>query len=470
MSMHDRRYAARPGAATAVNPTHEVAAPAVGRTTRVPPLADQDQPRPPLFAGDPQWEAIDAAEAAAPPLPSDALAAASTARRGAEPGAVPPEPPAHAIEVTGDGEREAGPAAAPHEPHDPLHIGNHTNPHAAPFERTIKRGDQHVARHDAYNHSVHSDRASANVIGRPGAVSHGHGVFQVTDTKYADGTTIENATVRYTYTARGNVNIAAPFDVIHKNELYSINYNAPHLSAREKHEIAKEKAQGRKSRLALDAAMPRKLLIDGHEKWCVLSWNGTNSSAWLPVDQIKGNRQQILADVARTARKEDPALKLSPSTPYIIRDDHVGLPDDRHPGDRGRVLGPRFRTGDNVHDYLLKDDHDSSKPVFGADGRPEDKKELRRFVSICMNLPAGSTPPVAVDIALAGDTFFAFNDAKFHREVAVYESGAERSRRRQMWVFGHLGKQKGGSGPDAHEMVPDHARAGWVPLRVLRLP
>jgi hypothetical protein len=230
-------------------------------------------------------------------------------------------------------------------------------------------------------------------------------------------------------------------------------------------------------RLALNPSMPRQLLINGSETWCVLSWidGEGGGAAWLPLHALKGDTKrltQIHHDVDRRAHREDPSLKLSPSTPYIIRDDAVGQadaqdnPKDKHGKTHGRVLAPGARSGDNVSHYLEKD---ITKPDF-TNGQPNGKTVKRGFVALSMNLPEGRTPPVAVDTALAGDTFFAFNDPKFHREVAVYENGAHQSHRRQTWVFGHLGMQKGGSGPDKATMVPDPNRAGWVPLRVLKLP
>lgn len=435
-----------------------------------------------MFEAEPRWEPIDPAEVSEPPLPSASLARASRATSsggGASP-SVPASLPPDALLVTGaqDGGAAEPVAAEPTaeaaaHPADPLHVDHHTDPHAAPFEH--KGAPRHAPARDGYNRgAVHSDHASAHVFGRPGVVSHGHGIFQIkSDTRYGDGTTIQNDTVRYTYTAHGDVNVATPFDVIHKTKLLSVNTHA-HLGPKDQAKAKQEKDEGRTMRLALNPAEPRKLSIDGHEKWCVLSWvdGGGGGAAWIPVSELKGNTHQIRVDVAKEAKHEAPSHKLSPSTPYIIRDDAVGHadttqdePKDKHGKSHGRVLAPGAKGGDNVSHYLEKD---ISKSAFDH-GKPTGGTETRRFVALCMNLPEGPTPPVAVDTALAGDTFFAFNDAKFHREVAVYENGAHHSKRRQMWVFGHLGKHDGkGKDPDA--MVPDPARAGWVPLRVLRLP
>jgi hypothetical protein len=79
-----------------------------------------------------------------------------------------------------------------------------------------------------------------------------------------------------------------------------------------------------------------------------------------------------------------------------------------------------------------------------------------------MNLPSDHAPPVAVDTAIAGDSFFVMRDKSFHRQTPVYENGKHRSNKLLHWVFGHLGML------DAHgKLVPDPSRRGWVPLRVL---
>jgi len=185
------------------------------------------------------------------------------------------------------------------------------------------------------------------------------------------------------------------------------------------------------------------------------------------VKALTGDTHQIRMDVKHRADREDPSLKLAPSTRYVVRSDAVGEADPIDKRHDGRVLAPGAKGGDNVSHYLEKG---IGKPEFDAAGKLTGKRVKKHFVAVCMNLPEGRTPPVAIDTALAGDSFFAFNDKKFHREVAVYENGASKSYVRQTWVFGHLGRAKGGTGPDAAEMEPDPHRAGWVPLRVLRLP
>lgn len=430
-------------------------------------LASDDHARLPMFAATPQWEPIDPAEVAEPPLPPLAVSARSAAGPRAEATSVPSTPTPDAIPVGSDAEPAAAASAAgtaaAHP--DPLHIGGHTDAHAGPFERKLKgkHGDHHAARVDAYNRgTVHSDHASAHVFGRPGVVSHGHGLFR-----------LKKDTVRYTYTAHGQVNVAAPFDVVHKDKLLSINSKAPHLNAHDKAKHKKEVHDGRSMRLALNPAMPRQLNIDGQDTWCVLSWidGEGGGAAWLPVKNLVGNTSQIRHDVGDLAKREGPLTKLAPSTPYLIRDDAVGQADeqdlkrDKHGTPHGRVLSAGAKSGDNVSHYLEKD---IRKPEFQG-STPTGHTVSRGFVAICMNLPEGRPPPVANDTALAGDTFFVFNDKKFHREVAVYENGAHLSHRRQTWVFGHAGKQHGGTGPDAATMAPDPARAGWVPLRVLKV-
>ncbi|HEX4420808.1 MAG TPA: hypothetical protein VH165_22990 [Kofleriaceae bacterium] len=420
-----------------------------------------------MFAGaSPAWETIDPAEVAEPPRPPVSAHAAPRAEAAAAgPESVPATPTADALPVTREAATPAtsaapaAPATAAHAPADPLHIGGKTDAHGGPFERELgtKHHDQHAAALDAYNRgTVHSDKASAHVFGRPGAVSHGHGIFQ-----------LKKDATRYTYTAQGKTNVAVPFDVIAKDKLESINPVASHESAKDKATHKKEVAEGKTVRLALNPSTPRQLQIDGVETWCVLSWADGfgGGAAWLPVKDLAGNTSQIRHDVAARAKKEDPSTALSPSTRYVVRDDAIGQADAKDLERKGRVLAAGAHGGDNVSHYLEKD---SSKPEF-KDGKKDGHNVQRGFVAVCMNLPEGRTPPVADDTALAGESFFAFNDAKFHREVAVYENGAKSSHRRQTWVFGHLGKTKGGSGADAADMQPDPNRAGWVPLRVLKL-
>lgn len=429
--------------------------PKIGGSPRVPQRAVDDPARGPMFAGGaPAWEDV-AAEEAEPARPSSSPKAEARAAV-AEPDSVPPQPPADALSVGGEPAEARAASAAPR---DPLHTTGHDDPHAGPYERKLAHGEkQHHAAVDAYNRGgVHSDQATAHSFGRPGVVSHGHGIFQ-----------LKHDATRYTYTAQGKTNVASPFDVIAKDKLESVNPVAPHLS---KHDKAKHEAElkaGKTVRLALNPSTPRQLQINGVETWCVLSWADGfgGGAAWLPVKDLVGNTSQIRHDVAALARKEDPSTKLSPSTRYVIRADKVSQADAKDKAHDGRVLAAGAHSGDNVSHYLEKA---TRKPEFGADGAPTGKHVQRGFVAICMNLPEGHVPPVADDTGLPGDSFFAFNDGKFHREVSVFENGKKTSTRRQTWVFGHLGRAKGGSGPDAAELEPDPKRAGWVPLRVLEL-
>src|SRR5882724_3622030 len=134
----------------------EPAGPKVGGTTLTQQLALEDHTRRPMFEADPQWEPIDAAEVAEPPLPSPGVTTGNAATTRAAPATVPSAPTADAVPVAG-------------EPADPLHVGNHTNAHAGPFERKLTQGDHHRPALDAFNRgTVHSDHASAHVFGRPG--------------------------------------------------------------------------------------------------------------------------------------------------------------------------------------------------------------------------------------------------------------------------------------------------------------
>lgn len=80
-----------------------------------------------------------------------------------------------------------------------------------------------------------------------------------------------------------------------------------------------------------------------------------------------------------------------------------------------------------------------------------------------MNLPSQGTPPVAIDTTKPGDVFFIPDGKQFRREIAIYQLRGTRSRRRQTWVYGMVGKQ------DAQRTwQPDDKRRGWVPLRVVK--
>jgi hypothetical protein len=87
---------------------------------------------------------------------------------------------------------------------------------------------------------------------------------------------------------------------------------------------------------------------------------------------------------------------------------------------------------------------------------PRDRQHLQ-------SLPQPHTPPIAIDIARAGDPFFALKDPSFTRPVAVYANHAKYSTRQMSWVFGFVGKLENGT------WKADHTRRGWVPLRTLAL-
>jgi hypothetical protein len=59
------------------------------------------------------------------------------------------------------------------------------------------------------------------------------------------------------------------------------------------------------------------------------------------------------------------------------------------------------------------------------------------------------------------DTFFVPKGSTFRREISLYKRRASKTKLRQNWVFGYVGRDEG-----THK-VPDTKRRGWVPRRVL---
>lgn len=362
----------------------------------------------------------------------------------AAPASVPHSAPPDAEHVVGD-----DPAAL-----ETIYRDKHAHAHAAPFEHTHAHAERHVPKQDTYNRKgVVSDPATATSVARPGARVQGKSVFMLR----------HKEAIRYTYVRRGGTNVAQPFDVISKDKLSPVNYNAGHLTPHQQ-----QQAKDKKQRLLLNPAMPRTLEINGEPHPCVLSWVDGVGAAWIAVDEIVGNGKTIVAAVKARARREapgtlshDPKKLEAHSTRYLVRDDRVGQKTSGDmPGGKETVLAPGQTNGDNVVHYL---DKHARKAAFDGDGkRIEGKNVTRDFVALCMNLPDGKTPPVAIDTLLAGESVFVMNDASFHRSTAVYGSGKHTSNLLMTWVFGHVAMR------DAHgQLVPDPNRRGWMPLRTL---
>ena len=328
---------------------------------------------------------------------------------------------------------------------------NHHDPHAKRFEPHEKHAEKHHAKVDDYNRHTIDDHATKHAAGRPGVELHdGVGLF-----------TINKAEVtRYTFVRHRHTNVATPFDVIERDKITQTNWKvADH-----------HPPSGKDVRLLANPSTPRMLNIEGKDHLCVLTWAGTASSAWMKVDDLVDGHQ--IAAVARSrghredphATSHDPGKLLHQTKRYVIRNDGVG---EMAPGDQtgspnheqDKVFGPGAKSGDDLPHYLTKD---ARKPGFAADGSQLGQDVTRSYVALCMNLPEGNTPPIALDTLLAGESFFAMRDSSFHRETPLFHNGKRHTNVLEVWVFGYAGML------DAHgRQMPDPARRGWVPLRVL---
>lgn len=360
-------------------------------------------------------------------------------------------PEADAVQVTAGDDPEAK---------QRIYGDDNDNAHGKPFERKKKQAEDHKVAGGKYNQEdIKSDKIGKNVAARPGVViktKQGRdGVFMLKG---------KQAT-RYLYVKRGNDLVADPYDVIERSRLAPDNYKS---RKRAKHE------NGNVLRLLLNPSEPRRLLINGKRVMCVLTFVDGMTSAWMPINEINGDRGKILRAVRSRAKRWQPGrVSKNPdkiakaSTRYVIRNDKVGQKTRADEGLRTagddnedpRVLSAGSKGGNNVSHYLNKD---IRKPGFDAAGNKVDKNITRSVVTICMNLPANREPPIAADTAEAGQSFFVMNTKSLHREVPVFENGKKKANRLQMWVFGHLAMRDAGG-----NLVPDPDRRGWVPLRVL---
>ena len=388
-----------------------------------------------------------AAPAEAEPALPDAAApetAALTAPEGEHANEHPASPPPDAVGVSHGDDVDAK---------ERIYGDQHHHAHAAPFEHKRAHAERHQAKRDKYNKpGIKSDKVGKDVAARPGVIqnkkSGRDGVFM-----------LKNATAtRYLFVNHGGTNVAEPYDVVEKKDLARHNYkNADHS----------QDAKGRTKRLLLNPAAPRKLSINGQERVCVLSWIDGMTAAWIPVGDLEGSTASIVSAVKARSNKWDPArVSNDPdalhakSKRYVIRNDKVGqtTPGDE-PHHKPKVLEAGAKGGDNVSHYLSKD---LRKPAFDAKGDRIAKNVTRSVAAITMNLPSHDAPPLACDTAEAGQSFFVMRAKTFHRSVAVFANGAHQSSVLQTWVFGHIAMR------DANgKLVPDPARRGWIPLRVL---
>jgi hypothetical protein len=445
--------------------------------------------RPPLFADDARWETIDPAEYEAAqesehegeaaggeevePENTEALArldGASPEHGAADGGdaagsaaapegraagdaadehdaaaetAAPASMPSDAVELAPDPSRAAAAEEA--------HAGAQPAPqHRGHFERTVKTASGHDAKQDRYNRpSVRSHRVrSAIQIGRPGLRVGNRDEFHLQG-DYA---------YRYMITSGRKAEVA---DKIWERDLQRGN-----------------STQG--GRLALNPSAIRKLIVNGVELECIMSWSGGQSAAWIAIKDLRGASVGAIRAAARRAEKLRPRstsqaardgaveLKFRPLTDPIATADRI---DDR----RYVVPGQKGVGGNRVGDYLgkavLRRERagtagraaSASKRLEQANrGQPVDiENGERALYNVTMNLPKDRTPPVAIDVAHPGDSFFVPKGTTFRREISLYRRRKTSSQVRQAWAFGFVGRDEGA------RKVADEKRRGWVPLRVL---
>ena len=407
----------------------EPEAPAPGRQTLVQP--DQDDA--------PAWEAIgpeDSGEDPASLAHLDRESAPAPAERARDDDAVDearaaPEAEARdasAPEQEADGPTADAAAARSPIPDAPANAGAHDRP----YERNAKKKSAHFAKEDKYNRGgVKTDKMRTKYhVARPGIRVGGK-------RRGRDLFTLAKATARrFTFVKIDGRNVAREFDTVTKSKLTVVNWKFDN----------KPEPTG-KTRLLLNPAMPRKLEIDGKKRLCVFSWLGGASAAWIPVSDLVmpgHSRAEIVAAVRTRTKKSRPARapnKLKKAEFVFRPKGDIGEADTR---DRSRKLGPNHGQGGNdVSHYLGK--------TLGPN----------TLYPVAQTLPQDDAAVLACETALAGDRFFIPKDKQFVREVGVFKKGAKKTRRRQVWVYGFLGKVQNG------KWVADRTRAGWVPLRTL---
>jgi hypothetical protein len=338
-------------------------------------------------------------------------------------------------------------------------VGAAEHPHASPFEHSAKKPSGHDAKQDKHNNKhVRSNRVGTvkdkkgkkhknpNQIGRPGLRVKGRDEFHL------------RGDFAYRYQIV-NGSKAVAVDKIWEKEL--------------QHGRDKEG-----QRLALNPSAPRRLFIDGVGVWCVMSWAGAQSAAWIAIKDLEGKFADIKGKASQMSKRWNPKNATKAQRDHATEmkfravGDPVGSADDKDEH-RYIVPGQKKANGNEVGDYLIKDVLRRNRP--GGKAASESKRleshhkgaleiegGMRGLISIVGNLPHDKTPPVAIDVARPGvDTFFVPKGSTFRREISLYKRRASKTKLRQNWVFGYVGRDEG-----THK-VPDTKRRGWVPRRVL---
>ncbi|HWO18314.1 MAG TPA: hypothetical protein VNO30_06045 [Kofleriaceae bacterium] len=323
--------------------------------------------------------------------------------------------------------------------------------HRGKYERTVKKASGHDAKQDRYNRpSARSNRVkSAIQIGRPGLRVGNRDEFHLKG-DYA---------YRYMITSGRKAEVV---DKIWDADLQRGNSK-----------------QG--GRLALNPSAVRKLMISGVEVECIMSWSGGQSAAWIAIKDLRGASVGAIRAASKRAEKMRPKSTSQQDRDNAVEmkfraiDDPIGsadLLDEK----RYIVPGQKSKGGNAVGDYLGKSvmrreregragraAGESKRIEAASGGKPVDLENRKRATfNVTMNLPHDRTPPVAIDVAHPGDSFFVPKDKKkFRREISLYRRTKTSSKVRQTWAFGFLGRDEGA------RKVADEKRRGWVPLRVL---
>ncbi len=195
----------------------------------------------------------------------------------------------------------------------------------------------------------------------------------------------------------------------------------------------------------------RNLLIDGAATPCVFVWADGRGSAWLPVRSLEGGDARALRTAVRKQASWTPA-----QVPSGARFERYRF------GDGGRAQPTAHEDGRHAYiNHAQKGDANKLEHYLErttADGRGGQHS----YFTVSMNLPQADAPPVAFETAVPGEAFFVPKGASFRRRVGVFEHAAMDPGHHEVWVYGYLGKDGAGG-----KRVPDAARRGWVPLRVL---
>ncbi len=193
-------------------------------------------------------------------------------------------------------------------------------------------------------------------------------------------------------------------------------------------------------------------------------------------------------EVAREAPERPAEDAATPGRATLVEQEALRYLRDAAPGRRGAHMTPAMAaehrlTGGEIashapkrpHHANLAHAHDTTRFVIRSGGiamaathdsaRHTDHLERPTGeVKLCQALPGEHGAAGAIDVLRPGQYFFVpyENDrtlpSKYVREVAVDGHDKTRTKEREVWVFGFVGKSA---------TEPDRSRAGWLPLHVV---